>query len=104
MKKLLTFAALVIGVTGACAQQAAKPAAQEAGFQLALTPNIAIHPRTTTIRGVSLDIWGENPQHAFNLGFVNGSTGISSGFTWGFFANYADNYTGVAWGMVNISK
>jgi hypothetical protein len=100
MKKLLTIAAVIIGVTSVNAQQTAK----EAGFQLSLTPDIAIHPKTTTIRGVSLDIWGENPQHSFNFGFVNGSTGESSGFSWAFIANYADSYTGVAWGMVNISQ
>lgn len=77
-------------------------AADEPFFQASLTPDIAIHPKTTTIRFVSLDIWGENPQHGFNLGFVNGSTGESSGFSWAFIANYADSYTGVAWGIVNI--
>ena len=107
MKKLLTIAAVIIGVAGVHAQQTTQQTAPQstetAGFQLALTPDIAIHPRTTTIHGVSLDIWGENPQHSFNLGFVNGSTGESSGFSWGFIANYADSYTGVAWGIVNIS-
>ncbi|MCS7337066.1 MAG: hypothetical protein NZ739_02340 [Verrucomicrobiae bacterium] len=78
--------------------------AQGAGFQLSLTPDIAIHPRTTTIRGVSLGIWGENPQHSFNFGFVNGSTGESSGFSWAIIANYADSYKGVQWGIVNVAK
>jgi hypothetical protein len=107
MKKLLTIAVVIIGVAGVNAQQTTQKTASQstetAGFQLALTPDIAIHPKTTTIRGVSLDIWGENPQHSFNLGFVNGSTGKSSGFSWAFIANYADSYTGVAWGIVNIS-
>jgi hypothetical protein len=95
MKKLSTIAALVIGVAGI--------SSQGAGFQLSLTPDIAIQPKTTTISGVSLDIWGDNPQHSFNFGFVNGSTGESSGFSWALIANYDDSYTGVQWGLVNIS-
>ena len=93
MKKLLIIAALAAGVTGIQAQPFA--------FQLSLTPNIAIHPKTAQINGVSLDIWGENPQHSFNLGFVNGSTGDSKGFSWAFFYNYAESYTGVQWALVN---
>jgi hypothetical protein len=93
MKKLLIITALAASV--------ASLRADEAGFQLALTPDIAIHPKTTTISGVSLDIWGENPQHSFNLGFVNGCTGDSTGFSWAFFYNYADSYSGVEWSIVN---
>jgi hypothetical protein len=77
--------------------------AQESGFQASLTPQIAIEPTTTEIDGVALSIWGENPQHAFALGFVNGSTGDSSGFSLGL-VNVADTYTGVAFGIVNISE
>ena len=51
-----------------------------------------------------VNIWGENPQHGFALGFVNGSTGDSSGFSWAFFYNYADSYTGVEWSIVNYSQ
>jgi hypothetical protein len=97
MKKLLILVALVISSAGLTAQESHF-------FQAALTPDIAIQPKTAEIRGISLDIWGCNPQHSFNLGFVNGSTGDSGGFTWAFFANYAESYTGVAWSMVNISK
>lgn len=79
-------------------------AAETPFFQASLTPDIAIYPKTTEIHGLSLNIWGENPQHGVALGFVNGSTGDSLGFTWAFFANYADTYTGVAWSIVNISK
>jgi hypothetical protein len=93
MKKILIIAALAAGV--------ASIKADESAFQLSLTPDIAIHPKTTEISGVSLDIWGENPQHSFNLGFVNGSTGDSSGFSWAFIYNYADSYTGVEWALVN---
>jgi hypothetical protein len=72
-------------------------------FQASLTPDIAIYPKTTEINGLSLNIWGENPQHGVALGFVNGSSGESSGFTWGL-VNYSESYTGVAWGLVNVSQ
>jgi hypothetical protein len=72
-------------------------------IQLSLTPEIAVQSRTTTINGLSLNIWGENPQHSLTLGIVNGSTGDSAGFSWGI-VNYDDSYHGVQWGIVNISK
>jgi hypothetical protein len=98
MKKLIILSALV-------ASAASLKAADESSFfQASLTPDIAIHSKTTEIRGIALSIWGENPQHALALGFVNGSTGDSGGFTWSFFCNYADSYTGVAWSLVNISN
>jgi hypothetical protein len=68
--------------------------AETKGFQLSLIPDVAIHSKTTHIKGVSLSIWGENPQTAFALGVVNGSTGDSSGISLGLLANYAENYTG----------
>src|SRR5262245_47917915 len=71
-------------------------------LQLSLTPDIALHSRETTISGISLNIWGENPQHGFTLGFVNGSTGESGGFTMGL-VNYSEAYTGVQFGFVNVS-
>ena len=76
--------------------------AAEAGFQASLTPDLAVQPTTTRIQGVALSIWGENPQDALALGFVNGSTGPSEGLSWGL-VNYADDYTGVAWAAANIS-
>jgi hypothetical protein len=97
MKKIIVIAALAMTTVGLQAEETH-------GFQASLTPDIALYPKTTEISGISLDIWGENPQHSFNLGFVNGSTGDSSGFSWAFFVNYADSYTGVEWSMVNISK
>ena len=72
-------------------------------FQLSLTPQVALFPRNTEIRGVSLNIWGENPQQGAAIGLVNGSTGESSGFSWGL-VNYADSYRGVSWALVNYSK
>jgi len=59
--------------------------------------------RQSSIHGLSLSIWGENPQQGVALGFVNGSSGDSSGFTWGL-VNYSESYTGVSWGLVNVSK
>ena len=78
--------------------------ADESALQLSLTPDVALHPKTTIIRGLTLDIWVENPQHGLTLGFVNGSTGVSSGLSWAFIANYADSYSGVQWGLVNYTK
>src|SRR5271163_2884083 len=94
MKKIF----LIISIA-ACA---ALVKADESAFQASLTPEIAVNPNTTQINGIALSIWGENPQHGFALGFVNGSTGDSEGFSMGL-VNYADAYTGVAWGIVNVS-
>lgn len=96
MKKLLIIASLAAGV--------ARVQADEAAFQLSLTPAIAMHPTTTQINGVSLGVWSKNPQHSFTLGFVNGGTGESKGFSWAFFYNYADSYRGVQWALVNYSQ
>ena len=68
------------------------------GFQASLTPDIAIVPQGSTIRGVALNVWGENQVNGFDLGFVNGLVGDSSGFSWSFIGSYADDYTGVLWG------
>jgi len=95
MKRILTILALTMAIAGA--------QADESFFQASLTPDIAIQSRETRINGISLNIWGENPQSAFTLGFVNGSTGESKGFSWGLY-NYSETYTGVQWGIVNYSK
>jgi hypothetical protein len=95
MKKIFIITALAVSAAGL--------QAEEHGFQASLTPDIAIYPKTAEIQGLSLNIWGENPQHGVALGFVCGSTGDSSGFTWSLF-NYADSYTGVAWGLANYSQ
>ena len=98
MKKILIIAAL-------CAGAAARTEAQDSTpIQLSLAPDISLYPRTTTVRGLALNFWGENPQAGVNFGVINGSTGDSEGFTWAFIANYADSYRGVAWGLVNISR
>ena len=79
--------------------------AETAGFQLSLTPDLAIHSRGTHISGVTLGIWSENPQNAIALGIVNGSTGNSSGLSLGLLANYAQSYKGaqLAW-LANYSS
>jgi hypothetical protein len=97
MKKILILSALVASI-------ASVKAADEPFFQASLTPEIAIHSKDTKISGICLSVWGENPQSAFALGFVNGSTGKSGGLSWSFFFNYNEDYTGVAWAMVNYSK
>ena len=74
--------------------------AEEAFLQLSLTPDVALQSRDTVINGISLNIWGENEQSAFALGFVNGSTGHSCGVSWGI-VNYAESYTGLQIGFVN---
>jgi hypothetical protein len=96
MKKIILLSALVASIVSV-------KASDEPFFQASLTPDIAIHSKTTEISGICLSIWGENPQSAFAFGFVNGSTGDSGGFTWGL-VNYDDSYTGVAWAIVNVSK
>ncbi len=97
MKKLFVIAALSIGAIGV-------QAGDLPFWQLSLTPDIANHSKTTETSGLALSLWGENPHHGCALGFVNGSSGESSGFTWAFFVNYDESYTGVAWSMVNLSK
>jgi hypothetical protein len=96
MKKLFVITALIISA-------ATLQAEESHAFQASLTPDIAIYPKTAEINGLSLGIWGENPQHGAAIGVVNGSTGESSGFTWAV-VNYSDTYTGVALGWVNVSK
>jgi hypothetical protein len=72
-------------------------------LQLSLTPDVALRSRDTVIKGISLNIWGKNEQTGFALGFVNGSKGDSSGFSWGM-VNYAERYTGLQLGIVNYSS
>ena len=92
--QFILLSALVLGTASSSAEEI---------FQASLTPDIAIHSKTTQINGLALSIWGENPQHALALGFVNGSTGDSYGLSWSL-VNYADTYTGVAWSFINVSR
>jgi hypothetical protein len=96
MKKIILFACMLVFFVSsqAMASQA---------IQLSLTPDIALHPRGTRIEGASLNIWGENPQTSFALGFINGFDDMSKGFGLGLF-NYSDSYTGVQWGCVNYTS
>ena len=96
MKKLFVITALIISAAGLQAEETHV-------FLASLTPDIAIYPKTAEIHGLSLNIWGQNPQHGVAIGIVNGSSGESSGFTYGI-VNYADTYTGVSWGVVNVSQ
>lgn len=77
--------------------------AETRGFQLSATPDVAIHPKTTQIEGITIGLWSENPQNAFAWGFVNGSTGNSSGLSLGL-VNYAQNYRGAQLSFVNYNK
>lgn len=95
MKKMITAAVLLMAVTGASAQT--KP------FNLSLTPDIAVYDKTTEISGITLSIWGENPQRSLAIGLINGATGDSAGVSLGLI-NQADTYTGLQWGVVNIAS
>ncbi|MDD2598816.1 MAG: hypothetical protein PHO37_06285 [Kiritimatiellae bacterium] len=95
MKKLLI---ALIGVASLSCAIASQP------IQLSLTPEIALYDRNEQIEGLALSIWGENPQTALALGFVNGSTGQSAGLSLSFILNYADDYKGVQWAAVNYTK
>ena len=95
MKKSLLLVTALFAFTGIVSADNA--------FQLSLTPDIAIQPRTEKITAFSLGVWSENPQTSFTLGFVNGSTGDSGGFTWSLF-NYGESYKGVQFAFVNVYK
>jgi hypothetical protein len=97
MKKIVLLACLVVIV-------ASSQAMASKAIQLSLVPDIALQPRGTRIDGVSLNIWGENPQTSFALGIVNGFDGMSKGFSLGLLLNYSDSYTGVQWGLANYSE
>ncbi len=71
MKKLLAVLASVVGISTAMAG--------DEPFQLSLTPDVAIYDRTDRIDGLTLSIWGENPQSSLAIGLVNGTTGNSVG-------------------------
>ncbi|MEI9866491.1 MAG: hypothetical protein WDN00_18435 [Limisphaerales bacterium] len=96
MEKIPVIVVLVTSVIGLKADEAPF-------FQASLTPDIAIYSKDTEIHGLTLSIWGENPQRGVALGFVNGSSGESAGFIWGLF-NYSESYSGVSWGLVNVSS
>ncbi len=73
-------------------------------INLSLTPDIALHGRTERIEGLTLSVWGENPQTALSLGLANGSTGASAGLSWAWLLNYAEDYKGVHWALINYTS
>lgn len=95
MKTLLAAVAVVLIST--CVMAETKP------FNLSLTPDIAVYDSSTTIKGVTLSIWGENQQNSLALGIANGSTGNSAGLSWGLVLNYADDYRGIQWAPINYT-
>ena len=96
MKRILILLALALGTTGALAVN--RP------FQASLTPDAALYDRNDQINGLTLSIWGENPQTSLAIGLVNGSTGNSAGVRLALLLNYADSYTGLQWGLINYTK
>lgn len=94
MKKTLAVLAGVMVINGVMAENPF--------LQLSLTPDVALYGRAERIEGLALSIWGENPQSALAIGFVNGSTGDSVGLSIGLL-NYAENYTGVQWAFINYA-
>jgi hypothetical protein len=50
------------------------------------------------VRGVALNVWGENQVNGASFGLVNGLTGESTGFSWSFLGTYAESHRGVIWG------
>lgn len=77
--------------------------AQSEAFQASLTPDVAIHDRETRIEGLTLSIWGENPQSALSIGLINGATGTSKGLSFGIM-NYAERYSGAQWAIANFTS
>ena len=96
MLKKLLIAALGCALT-------ASAFSETAGFQASLTPDIAVEDRDTRINGISLNIWGENPQSGFALGILNSASGESYGLMLGI-VNYAENYTGAQLGFLNYTR
>lgn len=76
--------------------------AQTKPFNASLTPDYSVVDRDVPIEGLTLSIWGENPQTSLAIGFVNGSTGQSAGLSLGLL-NYAESYRGLQWGLVNYA-
>lgn len=76
MKIIFLIAAFLAAIADVRAQET-KP------IQFSLVPDVSLHPRTTRIRGLALDFYGENPQHGRDLGVINDSIGVRKGITWG---------------------
>lgn len=90
---------MLVGILLACGSvRADKP------INLSLTPSVALFNKHERITGLTLSIWGENPQTALALGIVNGSTGNSGGLSFALLLNYADNYKGFMLAPINYVK
>ncbi len=94
MKRLLIGFTSLLLAGGALAQS--KP------FNASLTPDYSVYGRNTGIEGLTLSIWGENPQASLAIGLVNGTTGQSAGLSLGLL-NYAEDYKGLQWSFVNYT-
>lgn len=77
--------------------------AGDAVLQLSLLPDIALHDRDDTVKGISIGVWSENRQSALTLGLVSGAPGRSSGIMFSFLANYSQDYTGIQLAPINVS-
>ena len=99
MKKLFC-PVLLLAALGAVSVQAA----DVAGLQISLIPDVALEDTATVIHGLTIDLLcGENQQIGITLGGYHLMTDESEGFAWGV-VNYADSYTGVNWGLVNLTQ
>lgn len=76
----------------------AQAAHAAAGFQASLTPDIAIVDQGAPVKGLALNIWGDNQVRGADLGFVNQQSGDSIGFTLSILGGTVENYKGVIWG------
>ena len=99
MKKLRTLLTGVLVASGSLI--ASGELVEPKPFNASILPDLAIYDRSEKIEGLTLSIWGENPQTSLALGIVNGTSEESAGFSWVFLLNYADDYTGVQWAPVN---
>lgn len=94
----------ILGVCMMSVVAVAAGAAESRRVQFSLTPDKAYHDRNDRIEGLTLSVWGENPQAGLALGFVNGSTYESRGVSLALLMNYADDYAGVQWAPVNYAS
>ena len=98
LTKITTICLVLVAAVFANASE--KYSAEEKAFQASLTPHLAIYDRTEKIAGLTLSIWGENPQQSAAFGFVNGCTGKSMGACFGL-VNYAESYKGAQFSFFN---
>jgi hypothetical protein len=77
--------------------------AQQKTLNLSFAPGVALEASDERIIGLTLSVWGENPQEALAIGLVNGSRADSSGISFGLL-NYAQHYDGLQWGTLNTAS